>query len=110
MPQSEPLEIDAVALNALLASEDPPAILDVREPWEVEICALKGVIAISLTALPQRVAEIPRDRPLAVMCHHGGRSAQATMWLRQHGFARAMNVAGGIDAWSRLVDPGVPRY
>jgi len=110
MSTTEPLEIDPVALKERLASDDPPAILDVREPWELEIGAIDGVLAIPLGELPNRVGEVPRDRPLAVMCHHGGRSARATAWLRQQGFAKAMNVAGGIDAWARLVDPRVPRY
>jgi rhodanese-related sulfurtransferase len=110
MTQSEPIEIDPVGLSERLASEDPPIVLDVREPWELEISALQGVLGIPLGELTRRVAEVPSDRPIAVMCHHGGRSAQATMWLRQQGFARAMNVSGGIDAWSRQVDPTVPRY
>jgi rhodanese-related sulfurtransferase len=110
MAESEPIEIDPVALRERLASDDPPVVLDVREAWELEIGALENVLAIPLAELPRRVKEIPGDRPVAVMCHHGGRSAQATMWLRQQGFARAMNVGGGIDAWSRLIDPAVPRY
>jgi rhodanese-related sulfurtransferase len=110
----EPFEIDPADLQLRLGSDDPPVILDVREPWEIEIASLAGIMAgimtIPLGELPRRVGELPRDRPLAIMCHHGGRSAQATGWLRQQGFARAMNVAGGIDGWARLIDPGVPRY
>jgi rhodanese-related sulfurtransferase len=53
---------------------------------------------------------LPRDRSLAVICHHGGRSAQATAWLRNQGFDLATNVAGGIDAWARNVDPTLSRY
>jgi rhodanese-related sulfurtransferase len=107
---SEPLEIDAAALGQRLASDNPPAILDVREDWEIEIASISGAIAIPLGQVTRRVGELPRDRPLAGMCHHGGRSAQATSWLRSQGFDNAMNVAGGIDAWARFVDPGVPRY
>ena len=110
MAANEPLEIDAPTLSARLASEAPPAIVDVREPWEVEIASVAGAVNIPLGEVTRRVAEIPKDRPLAVMCHHGGRSAQATQWLRSQGFGNAMNLAGGIDAWSRLVDPGVARY
>jgi rhodanese-related sulfurtransferase len=107
---AEPLEIDAPTLSQRLDSDNPPAVLDVREDWEVAIAGLPGAIAIPLGQLTRRAAEAPRDRPLAVMCHHGGRSAQATAWLRSQGFDNAMNVAGGIDAWSRFVDPSVPRY
>jgi rhodanese-related sulfurtransferase len=107
---SEPFEIDAPSLNERLLSANPPTVLDVREDWEVEIASLPGATVIPLGQLTRRVAELPRDRPLAVMCHHGGRSAQATAWLRTQGFDNAMNIAGGIDAWARLVDQGVPRY
>jgi rhodanese-related sulfurtransferase len=85
-------------------------VLDVREDWEVEIAAIAGAVVIPLGELTRRLAEIPRRGPLAVICHHGGRSAQATAWLRSQGFDNAMNVAGGIDAWSRFVDRDVPRY
>ncbi|HLG90402.1 MAG TPA: rhodanese-like domain-containing protein [Alphaproteobacteria bacterium] len=110
MAATEPFEIDPAILKDRLASDDPPVILDVREPWEIEIAALPDVLSIPLHELVGRVADVPRDRPVAVMCHHGGRSAQATAWLRQQGFARVMNVAGGIDAWARTVDPSVSRY
>ena len=106
----EPFEIDPSSLKERLASAEPPVVLDVREPWEIGICALPGILAIPLGELVVRVVEVPPDRPVAVMCHHGSRSAQATAWLRQQGFERVMNVAGGIDAWSRRVDPAVPRY
>src|SRR5579883_410270 len=110
MAATEPFEIDPAILKDRLASDDPPVILDVREPWEIEIAALPDVLSIPLHELVGRVADVPRDRPVAVMCHHGGRSAQATAWLRQQGFARVMNVAGGIDSWARTVDPSVSRY
>jgi len=110
MTTSEPLEIDPLALKRRLESDNPPVILDVREPWELEIAAVDGALAIPLGELPRRVSEAPRDRPVAAMCHHGGRSASATAWLRAQGFDNVMNVVGGIDAWARLVDPELKRY
>jgi len=110
MSAPEPLEIDPVTLKQRLQLANPPAILDVREDWEVETASIDGAIVIPLGALMRRVGEVPRDRPLAVMCHHGGRSAQATAWLRSQGFTNAMNLSGGIDAWARMVDPSVARY
>lgn len=110
MTEPAPLEIDPVQLRQLQDSGDIPVILDVRETWEVAIAGIDGALVIPLGELQRRVGEVPRDRPLAVMCHHGGRSAQATGWLRGQGFERAMNVAGGIDAWAALVDPAIPRY
>jgi len=56
------------------------------------------------------LAELPQDRDLVLVCHHGGRSAQAAAWLAQNGFSRLHNLAGGIDAWARVVDPAMPRY
>jgi rhodanese-related sulfurtransferase len=107
---SEPFEIDVLTLKARLDSPTPPTLLDVREPWEVEIASVDGAINIPLGEITSRFGELPRDTPLAVMCHHGGRSAQATAWLRNQGFDHATNVAGGIDAWARAVDPTVSRY
>jgi rhodanese-related sulfurtransferase len=107
---SEPFEIDTTTLKDRLDGDNPPAILDVREPWELDIAKVDGVIAIPLGEISRRFGELPKDRPLAVMCHHGGRSAQATAWLRNQGYDNAMNVAGGIDAWARLVDTSLSRY
>ncbi|MDB5392661.1 MAG: thiosulfate sulfurtransferase [Rhodospirillales bacterium] len=107
---TEPFEIDSLTLKERLDGENPPAVLDVREPWELEIASIEGALSIPLGELTGRATELPRDRPLAVMCHHGGRSAQATAWLRNQGFDRATNVAGGIDAWARTIDPTLSRY
>jgi rhodanese-related sulfurtransferase len=107
---TEPFEIDSLTLKERLDGENPPVVLDVREPWELEIASIDGALAIPLGELTSRASELPRDRPLAVMCHHGGRSAQATAWLRNQGFDRASNVAGGIDAWARTIDPTLSRY
>lgn len=85
-------------------------ILDVREPWEVDLSAIPGSIRIPLGHLAGRVGEVPRDRPLVVMCHHGFRSAQAVAWLRSQGFDGAVNLEGGIDAWARRIDPTTKVY
>lgn len=85
-------------------------VLDVREDEELAIARLPGALHIPLQELPQRLAEVPRDTPLAVLCHHGMRSAMATRWLMQQGHADVANIDGGIDAWSCLIDAGVPRY
>lgn len=98
-------------LRAALASGRDLVVLDVREPEELALAALPGVLHIPMQQLPQRVNELPRDRDLAVLCHHGMRSNHVVAWLRElQGFQRVQNVEGGIDAWSSEVDPGVPRY
>jgi len=105
-----PMEIEVDDLRALRDAGSAVAVLDVREPWELEICSLPDSIDIPMSALPGRLAELPRDRPLVVLCHHGGRSAHATLWLRRNGFGNAVNLGGGIDAWARRIDPNMRTY
>lgn len=104
-----PLEVSVHDLKRALDSGNA-AVVDVREPWEAEIAKVPGAKLIPLGEFTARAGELPRDKPLLVMCHHGGRSMQATQWLRRQGYAQASNVAGGIDAWSREIDAAVPRY
>lgn len=86
-------------------------LLDVREPWEVQTASLTDSVLMPMGDVPSRAhQELDPDDHIVVMCHHGARSLNVTMWLRQQGFARAQSLAGGIDAWSRTIDPKVPRY
>ena len=85
-------------------------LLDVRTAEELAVAALPGARHLPLHELPRRLAELPPDEPLVVVCHLGGRSAQAVAFLRARGFPQAVNLDGGIDAWSVEVDPSVPRY
>ena len=96
--------------DAMRQSDVPFAVLDVREDWEREICAFEGSLNISLTKLAESIPLLPTERPLVVMCHHGIRSLQAVLWLRQQGFDNAVNLDGGIDAWARQIDQGVRVY
>lgn len=110
------LQIDVAALRTLLDEGRPVALLDVREAWEHEICRIENSALIPLGQLAGRTGELdgPEDggepAPLVVICHHGMRSMQATLWLRQQGFANAVNLAGGIDAWASRIDPSMQRY
>ncbi|MBX3468287.1 MAG: hypothetical protein KF878_15560 [Planctomycetes bacterium] len=98
-------------LQRALAQPEPPVVLDVRQPEELALARLEGVLHVPMGEIPGRVDDLPRDRPLVVMCHHGVRSAHVVAFLRQaHGFEQVENLEGGIDAWSCDVDPGVPRY
>ena len=99
-----------VELDRLRRGGGAHAVLDVREPWETAICSIDGSLNIPLTMIPQSLERIPRDRPLVVICHHGGRSARAVEWLRQNGFDSASNLTGGIDAWARQVDTKMATY
>ena len=84
--------------------------LDVREPWEHELCHIAGDLHIPMGEIPQRLAEIPHYRPLIVVCHHGMRSYQVAQFLLAHGFIDVSNLDGGIDAWALSVEPAVARY
>lgn len=102
--------LDVEALNVLLHDADKPVLLDVREDWEYALCHVDGAVHIPLALLPQRYAELSQDKTLAVMCHHGGRSARAVVFLHQQGFANAVNVVGGIHAWAQRIDPQMKTY
>ena len=102
-------------LNAWLQMQPADVVvLDVREPWELQTASVQAdgfeLLAIPMNTVPGRLAELPADRPVAVLCHHGGRSQQVARFLEQQGYTRVANIAGGIDAWSQEIDPGVPRY
>lgn len=84
-------------------------ILDVREPDEYKICRIEGSVLVPLGELPSRMGELSKDKEIVVHCKAGVRSARAVQFLRQQGFA-ALNLAGGIDAWSERIDPSVPKY
>ena len=90
-------------------------VLDVREPAELQAASIKAderfeLLTIPMNEIPARLAELDPERPIACLCHHGGRSQRVAMFLAGNGFARVANIAGGIDAWAREVDPSVPRY
>jgi len=85
-------------------------LVDVREPAEVAYCAIPGSVHIPLAEIPRRMGEIDQGRETVILCHVGGRSMQAALFLRSRGFDNVYNLAGGIDAWSQTVDPSVPRY
>ncbi len=90
---------------------NPPILLDVREPWEFQTASLPNSILMPMGEITSRAhAELDPDQPIVVLCHHGQRSLSVTMWLRQQDFTHVQSLAGGIDAWSRTIDPGIPRY
>lgn len=104
------LQVTVVELDARRQAGEELVLLDVREPFEVELAAIEGALPIPMGEIPARHVEIPRDRPILVLCHHGIRSFQVGHWLRTQGFEDVSNVRGGIDAWSLEIDPTIPRY
>lgn len=85
-------------------------LLDVREPFEFNLCRVEGSRLIPLNSLPQRLAEVPTDVRVVCICHHGTRSAYACQLLASLGRGRLYNLTGGVDRWASDVDPAMPRY
>jgi rhodanese-related sulfurtransferase len=106
------MDVPAITVDELKQRRDAQAdfiLLDVREPHEIEICQIEGSVKIPLQTITTRSAELSAGKQIIVMCHHGGRSARATAWLREHGFD-AVNLEGGIDEWAVRIEPDMARY
>jgi rhodanese-related sulfurtransferase len=104
------LEIDSQGLEALRSSGTDIQILDVREDWELAVCALPGCIEIPMMQIPGQTGQLSADTPLVVICHHGQRSLQVVTWLRDNGFANALSLRGGLEAWATTIDSSMERY
>lgn len=107
MRQISPLELSDWLADP---QRGKPVLIDVREPWEYEICHIDGARLLPMQTVPVRLAELDPEADTVVICHHGGRSMQVAMFLAQRGFERLYNLAGGVAGWSRLVDPAMPQY
>jgi rhodanese-related sulfurtransferase len=105
-------QISPPELAAWLADRgrDQPLLLDVREAWEYERARIEGARLVPMRELPGRLDEIAKDRHVVAICHHGGRSLQVAMFLEKNGYDKVHNLVGGVDGWSRTVDPAVPLY
>jgi len=96
---------------AALLKDGSAKLIDVREPWEFATASIEGSLLMPMGDIPSRAhQELDPDARLLILCHHGARSLSVANWLRQQGFESAQSVAGGIESWSREVDPKVPRY
>lgn len=103
-------QIDVETFDRLRRTGSDVTVLDIREPWERDICTLEPSLAIPLGQLPDRLDCVPRAGALVVLCHHGVRSRRATLWLHGQGFPAAVNLDGGIDAWAGRIDRTMTRY
>jgi len=101
----------ATELHQYLQDNDtPPLLLDVREPWEFERCAIDGSILIPMGQIQSRLEELDPSRETIMICHHGVRSRHIGMQLEHVGFSRIINLSGGVNAWARDVDHNMEVY
>ena len=106
-----PLEVDVTEAKRLRdTAPERAVIIDVREPFELEICRVAGAELIPMGQIPEHADSLPRDKHLLILCHSGRRSLRVTEYLRARGFVAVSNIAGGIDAWAREIEPGMPLY
>jgi rhodanese-related sulfurtransferase len=114
IPQIRPAQLS----QWLATQEATPVVLDVREPWETHTASVKpladskafDVLFMPMQSIPQRLNELPQDRAIVCLCHHGMRSQQVAAFLLNRGFENVINLAGGIDAWSTELDASVATY
>ena len=107
IPQLEPLDLVRWREDASRAA---PLVVDVREPWEYDLCHIDPSMLIPLGQVANRMGELPRDRPLVMVCHTGRRSQNEALLLAASGFADVQNLRGGVEAWALEVDPAMKRY
>jgi rhodanese-related sulfurtransferase len=107
IPQIAPAELARWRSDG---GREPPVLVDVREPWEFAHCRIEGSLSVPLGELQRRHDELPRGRPLVMVCHHGRRSQHAAMLLVGAGFADVHNLQGGVEAWAAEIDPSMKRY
>jgi len=110
-PEPLPLEIDCASAEQALG-QSSCLLLDCREQDEYDATRITGATLLPMSQIQNRIAELEphRDRHVIVYCHHGMRSLQVAHWLRNQGYPKVQSMSGGIDAWSQVIDPTVPRY
>src|SRR5437588_6611255 len=109
----EQLELSPQEVQSRVANGDRLVWIDVREPEEFAISRIEGAQLLPMQSVPaevQRLERLADDATLVLLCHHGVRSLQVASWLRQQGLDNCFSLAGGIDRWSREIDPSVARY
>jgi rhodanese-related sulfurtransferase len=108
-----PIETSPQEVQSRIDAGEPLALIDVREPAEFAITRIEGATLIPMREIPASLQQLEAkagETTLIVFCHHGVRSLNVAHWLREQGVTACQSMAGGIDAWSALVDPSVPRY
>src|SRR5262249_7823884 len=104
------LEISPQEVKQQLDQGEKLLLVDVREPWEYEICRIEGAKLIPMGSIPANLQALDTDDDVICYCHHGMRSMDVAVWLRNQGVGNARSLAGGIERWSLEIDPKIPRY
>ena len=102
------MEVEVLELKKMLKNKEV-VLVDVREPYEVEICNVKGSLFIPMNEMPQNIEQLDKEKRYAVMCHSGVRSLYVSNYLNSLGYS-ALNVIGGIERWATVVDKNMKRY
>lgn len=104
-------ELNATELKDYLAQSDPaPLLLDVRQPWEYDICKLDNTVLIPMSQIPRKLNELDMQQEIVVICHHGIRSRQVGRYLEATGFTNIINLNGGMAGWAQQVDSAMATY
>src|SRR5438876_4721218 len=103
-------EMNAQQLKDRLSAPRPAELVDVRQDWETKLCRLPNAVHIPIEEFELRVEELNPEDEIVVYCHQGVRSAAVANYLRGLGFSNVKNLEGGLDSWSRTVDPTMRRY
>ena len=102
------MEVEVLELKKMLKNNEV-VLLDVREPYEIEICNIKGSLFIPMNEIPQNIEQLEKEKRYAVMCHSGVRSLYVSSYLNSLGYS-TLNVTGGIERWATVVDKNMIRY
>ena len=104
-------ELDAQQLELYLKDCDSrPLLLDVRQPWEYDVCHIDDCLLIPMGQIPEKIDELDNNRETVVICHHGIRSRQVGYYLESAGFGHIINLKGGLNAWAKLIDKNMATY
>jgi adenylyltransferase/sulfurtransferase len=102
-------QITVTELKARIDAGEDVQLIDVREPWEVQVAQIGGKL-IPQNDVPARLGEIDRNREVVIHCRSGARSQRIAEFLQQQGYPKVANLAGGILAWSDQIDPSIAKY
>ena len=110
MEHLSPAELDRWLADAGQGEREAPLLLDVREPWEFDICHITGSQLMTMASVPARQEELDPEHSVVCICHHGARSMQVAAFLERAGFSKVYNLTGGVHGWALQVDPAMPTY